>query len=150
MDMETLSIFTQLLKKTKMLEVSIKNKDIKLDQFKDEMFSEWDKDINKSKLVKKVCIILNGINKQISDNIKDAIRGNAKLKAFGRFEFQGSISFNINDFYITLHNVDISGFVWDSSHNRLQINFKELPGFGYLSGMGTNVLRDQKLKDLGI
>ena len=133
-----------------MVEINIRDNNIQLEEFKVERTHQWNDEIGKSEIIPKTCIIINNISKDTSDKMKAQVQGGAKTGAFGRFKFQGSVSFNINDFYITLHNVDLSGWSYEVRHNRLKINFRPLDGFGYLSGMGLNVLREEKLKAIGL
>lgn len=126
-----------------MIEINIQDNKTQLEEFKVERNS-------RNEIIFKTCIILNNISRETSNKMKDLLKGTNKTEAFGRFKFQGSVSFNINDFYITLHNVDLSGWSYEVRDSRLKINFKPLEGFGYLSGMGLSVLRDEKLKSLGI
>jgi hypothetical protein len=133
-----------------MVEINIRDNNIQLEEFKVERTNQWNHETGKSEVIPKTCIIINNIPKSISDKMKAQVKGNAKTEAFGRFKFEGSVSFNINDFYITLHNVELSGWTHETSRSRLKINFRPLEGFGYLSGMGLNVLREEKLKAIGL
>jgi hypothetical protein len=78
------------------------------------------------------------------------LRGDGKTLPFGRFDFKGCVTFSINNFYISLYNVYLSGFSVILGIDRLTINFKPLDNFEYSSGMGLGVLRELKLKDIGI
>ena len=133
-----------------MIEINIQDNKIQLEEFKVERTYQWNDVNGRNEIIPKTCIILNNISKETSDKMKALVKGNAKTEAFGRFKFQGSVSFNINDFYITLHNADLSGWSYEVRDSRLKINFKPLDGFGYLSGMGLNVLREEKLKAIGL
>ena len=119
-----------------------------LSEFKVERVYEWNDVTRKNDLVHKTFISMSDISKKVSDEMKSLIQGDAPSKGFGRFDFEGDVSFNINDFYITLYNVSISGWKYEARRNCLKINFTPLDGFGYLSGMGLNVLRDQKLNQI--
>jgi len=131
-----------------MIEVVINDRTTILDEFKVERVYEWDSTLRKNILIHKTYVCMSDITKELADKIKDQIRGNNPTKGFGRFDFEGSVSFNVNDFYVTLYNVSLSNWAYDKKLNRVKINFTPLEGFGYLSGMGLNVLRDQKLSQI--
>lgn len=131
-----------------MIEVVINEKSVILDEFKIERVYEWDSNLRENILVHKTYVCISNISKELSDKIKNQVRGNNPTKGFGRFDFEGSVSFNVNDFYVTLYNVSLSNWSYENRTKRLRINFTPLEGFGYLSGMGLNVLRDQKLSQI--
>jgi hypothetical protein len=131
-----------------MIEIIVNDHNTILDEFKVERVYEWDSNLRKNILVHKTYVCVSDISKEIADQIKDQIKGDNPTKGFGRFDFEGSVSFNVNDFYVTLYNVSLSNWAYDKRLNRLKINFTPLDGFGYLSGMGLNVLRDQKLSQI--
>ena len=131
-----------------MIEIIVNDHNTILDEFKVERVYEWDSNLRKNILVHKTYVCVSDISKELSDQIKDQIKGDNPTKGFGRFDFEGSVSFNVNDFYVTLYNVSLSNWAYDKRLNRLKINFTPLDGFGYLSGMGLNVLRDQKLSQI--
>lgn len=121
-----------------MLEVFVNNDISILSEFKIE------KDYNKGH---KTYICISNVDRKLCDSIKSQLRGDNPIKAFGRFDFEGSVSFNINNFYITLYNVSLSNWTYEKN-SFLKLNFIPLDGFGYLSGMGLNVLREQKLNQI--
>jgi hypothetical protein len=131
-----------------MIEIIVNDHNTILDEFKVERVYEWDSNLRKNILVHKTYVCVSDISKELADQIKDQIKGDNPTKGFGRFDFEGSVSFNVNDFYVTLYNVSLSNWAYDKKLNRLKINFTPLDGFGYLSGMGLNVLRDQKLSQI--
>lgn len=131
-----------------MIEVIVNDKKTILDEFKVERVYEWNSSLRESVLVHKTYVCVSNITKELADQIKDQIKGDNPSKGFGRFDFEGSVSFNVNDFYVTLYNVSLSNWAYDKKLNRLKINFTPLDGFGYLSGMGLNVLREQKLSQI--
>jgi hypothetical protein len=131
-----------------MIEIIVNDHNTILDEFKVERVYEWDSNLRKNILVHKTYVCVSDISKELADQIKDQIKGDNPTKGFGRFDFEGSVSFNVNDFYVTLYNVSLSNWAYDKRLNRLKINFTPLDGFGYLSGMGLNVLRDQKLSQI--
>lgn len=127
-----------------MIEVKVKNKETILNEFKVEQ--NWER----GTLVHKTYICISHISKELADEIKKQVQGDNPTKGFGRFDFEGDVSFNINNFYITLYNVSLSNWTYQTYRGigHLKINFTPLKGFGYLSGMGLNVMRDQKLSTL--
>lgn len=131
-----------------MIEIIVNDHNTILDEFKVERVYEWDSNLRKNILVHKTYVCVSDISKELAEQIKDQIKGDNPTKGFGRFDFEGSVSFNVNDFYVTLYNVSLSNWAYDKKLNRLKINFIPLDGFGYLSGMGLNVLRDQKLSQI--
>lgn len=131
-----------------MIEIIINDGYTILDEFKVEMVYKWNSSPRESALVYKTYVCVSNITKELADQIKDQIKGDNPAKGFGRFDFEGSVSFNINSFYVTLYNVSLSNWTYDNKLNRLKINFTPLDGFGYLSGMGLNVLREQKLSQI--
>ena len=131
-----------------MVEILINDNTTILSDFKVERVYEWNDVTRKSELVHKTFISMSDISKTKADEIKKYLQGDSPSKGFGRFDFEGDVSFNINNFYITLYNISLSDWKYEVRHNRLKINFKPLNGFGYLSGMGLNVLRDQKLNQI--
>jgi hypothetical protein len=131
-----------------MIEIIVNDHNTILDEFKVERVYEWDSNLRKNILIHKTYVCVSDISKELADQIKDQIKGDNPTKGFGRFDFEGSVSFNVNDFYVTLYNVSLSNWAYDKRLNRLKINFTPLDGFGYLSGMGLNVLRDQKLSQI--
>lgn len=122
--------------------------DPKIEEFKVERVYEWDDTKKENRLVHKTFISFSGINASVAKDVKDKLKGDSKSRAFGRFDFEGSVSFQIDGFYATLYNISLSDFRFEKTTNRLKINFTPLDGFGYLSGMGINVLRDQKLEQI--
>ena len=133
-----------------MIEINVKNKDIILSEFKVEQVYSWNDIKGKNDLVHKTFISISNISKDVANEIKKQLKGDNPTKGFGRFDFEGSVTFNINDFYITLFNVSLSNWTYGTvrGEGNLKINFTPLDGFGYLSGMGLSVLRDQKLSEL--
>lgn len=133
-----------------MIEINVKNKDIILSEFKVEQVYSWNDIKGKNDLVHKTFISISNISKDVANEIKKQLKGDNPTKGFGRFDFEGSVTFNINDFYITLFNVSLSNCTYGivRGEGSLKINFTPLDGFGYLSGMGLSVLRDQKLSEL--
>lgn len=136
-----------------MTEIILNNKESILSEFKVERVYQWNEDTRKNDLVHKTFISITNISKETANDIKNQLKGDNPTKGFGRFDFDGDVNFNINDFYITLYNVSLSNWSYQVSRGvgQLKINFTPLDGFGYLSGMGLNVLRNQKLSQvLGI
>ncbi len=131
-----------------MIEILVNDGSTTLEEFKVERVYEWDSNLRKNLLVHKTYLSVSNITKEGSDILKKQIQGDRPSKGFGRFDFEGSVSFNINDFYVTLYNVTLTNWTYDKRLNKLKINFAPLDGFGYLSGMGLNVLRDQKLSQI--
>ena len=125
-----------------MIEILVNDGSTTLEEFKVERVYE------QNILVHKTYLSVSNITKEGSDMLKKQIQGDRPSKGFGRFDFEGSVSFNINDFYVTLYNVTLTNWTYEKRFNKLKINFAPLDGFGYLSGMGLNVLRDQKLSQI--
>jgi len=130
-----------------MKEIILNDNSTILSEFKVERVHQWNSETKINELVYKTFISIIGLSKDKSDEMKKVLKGESPTKSFGRFDFEGDVSFNINDFYITLYNVSLSDWKYDR-WDTLNINFKPLNGFGYLSGMGLNVLRDQKLNQI--
>jgi hypothetical protein len=133
-----------------MIEILVNDGSTTLEEFKVERVYEWDPNLKEKILVHKTYLSVSNITKEGSDMLKKQIQGDRPSKGFGRFDFEGSVSFNINDFYVTLYNVTLTNWTYEKRFNKLilKINFAPLDGFGYLSGMGLNVLRDQKLSQI--
>ncbi len=107
--------------------------DPKIEEFKVERVYEWDDIKRKNYLVYKTFISFSGVNASVTKDVKDKLKGDSQVRAFGRFDFKGSVSFQIDGFYTTLYNVSLSDFRFEKTTNRLKINFTPLDGFGYLS-----------------
>ena len=121
-----------------MKEIIVNDNNTILSEFKIERVYEWDDATKTNYLVHKTFISMIGLSKDKSDEMKKIIQGDSPSKEFGRFGY----------FYITLYGVSLSSWKYEARRNCLRINFTPLDGFGYLSGMGLNVLRDQKLNQI--
>lgn len=137
-----------------MVEINIKDDVIQVEEFKVVRNLNYKTGNTTAVNDMRVCIILRNISLEEVNNIKSKL---SEIHSPKGFSFKGSVTFNINDFYFCLYNVYLSGggpFLEGFSYIRgiktLTINFKPLADFEYSSGMGLGVLRELKLKEIGI
>jgi hypothetical protein len=127
-----------------MVDIKINGREIELSEFKVERAWFWN-DVTKINESTYTVLVSIKMTKEKSLEVKKIIQGDLPSRAFGRFDFSGDVSFNINNFYVNLFSVACSSWKYDSHDKQVKISFKAIEGFGYSSCMGLSVIRDQKL-----
>jgi hypothetical protein len=128
-----------------MIEININDSTSELSEFKVEKSWYWNDVTKVNEKTYTTLLSISKLTKEKSLEIKKIIQGDLPTKAFGRFDFNGDVSFNINNFYVNLFSVACTSWKYDKDNNEVKISFKALDGFGYSSCMGLSVIRDQKL-----